>query len=174
MVYTNCPGGQQQLNVSDFPVADPIRVNLIEPECNDFIPTQFSWVNSKGYKDTFTFTKRNDRQLTQNNNTYLKEYADYASTSYSVNSYDRGNTVYSQSMKQVFTVQSRFMSDAEAHFLRSLFRSADVKVQSVPGGPWHSAKLLSTSWTLKNARKDKLFQYTVTYEIPQFNLEMRG
>lgn len=177
LVYTNCPTGQQQLNVSDFPVADPVRVNIIEPECNDFRPFQFSWTNSLGYKDTFTFTKREDRQFTQNNNTYLQEYADYAGTSYSVNPYDRGSTVYSQSMKQVYTVQSRFMSDLEANFLRSLFRSADVKVSGFGGfaaNKWYAVKLLNTSWTQKTARKDKLFQYTVTFEVPQFNLEMRG
>ena len=158
--------------MSDFPVADPIIVNIIEPECNDFFPYEFSWTNSKGYKDTFTFNKRSDRQFTQNNNTYLQEYADYAGTSYSVNSYDKGNTVYSQSMKQVYTVQSRFISEAEAHLLRSLFRSPDVKVKW--GTVWFSVKLLNTTWTEKTYRKDKLFQYTVTYEIPQLNLEMRG
>lgn len=174
LVYTPCPDGQQQFNVSDFPVADPVRVNIIEPDCNDFRPVQFSWINSWGYKDTFTFTKKFDRQINQNNNTYLQEYADYASTNYSVNTYDRGNTVYSQSMKQVYTVQSRFMSDKEAEFLRSLFRSADVKVQLSASGPWYAAKLVTTSWTQKTARTDKLFQYTVSFEIPQINFNMRG
>ena len=174
LVYTNCPDGQQQLNVSDFPVADPVRVNIIEPECNDFLPVQFSWINGRGYKDTFTFTKRFERQITQNNNTYLQEYADYAGTSYSVESYDRGSTVYSQSMKQVWTVQSRFMSDQEAYLLRSLFRSADVKVRWAVGARWYAAKLITTSWTEKTARKDKLFQYTVTFELPQTNFNMRG
>lgn len=174
LVYTNCPDGQQQFPVSDFPVADPVRVNIIEPHCNDFQPVQFSWINSWGYKDTFTFTKRFDRQINQNNNTYLQEYADYAGTSYSVNTFDRGNTVYSQSMKQTWTVQSRFMSDAEANGLSSLFRSADVKVRFSISGVWYAAKLVTTSWTEKTARKDKLFQYTVTFEVPQYNFNMRG
>lgn len=174
LVYTNCPSGQQQLNVSDFPVARPIRVNVIEPQCNDYDRIQFSWTNSLGYKDTFTFSKKRVRQITQNNNTYLQEYADYASTSYSVDTYDRGNTVYSQSMKQVWTVESNFMTDDEAHLLRSLFRSSDVKVQINYSGAWYAAKLLTTSWTEKTARKDKLFQYTVSFEVPLFNLEMRG
>ena len=173
LAYTPCPEGQQQLNVTSFPVAMPIRVNKKEPQCNDFTPTEVSWINSDGYLDTFTFTKRWERTINQNNNTYLKEYADYASTSYDVNSYDAGSTVYSQSMKQIYTIQSDFVNDEEAYLLRSLFRSPQVKVQ-LSGGRWSAAKLINTSYVEKTHRKDKLFQYTIQFEIPGIAYNMRG
>ena len=40
LAYTPCPEGQQQLNVTSFPVAQPIRVNKKESQCNDYDPTQ--------------------------------------------------------------------------------------------------------------------------------------
>lgn len=171
--YTNCPDPQQQVNVTDFPVMMPIRVDLLDPiDGCDFYPFEFSWVNSLGYKDSFTFIKRYDRDIVQNNNTYLSEYADYASTSYDVNTYDRGITTYSQNMKQTYTTMSDWMTDEESYLLRSLYRSADVKVKF--DGKWYAANLLTTSWTEQTIRKNKLFQYTVKFEVPGIAFNMRG
>ena len=75
-------------------------------------------------------------------------------------------------MKQVYTVQSDFINDEEAYLLRSMFRSPQIRVKV--GGTWNAAKLLNTSYVQKTHRKNKLFQYEVSFEIPGIAFNLRG
>ena len=155
------------------------RFNIIEPDCNDFAHYQFSWLNSYGFRDYYTFNKRKDRSVNIARNEYLKEAADYNGTEYSVNIYDRGTTVYSQTLEETFTAFTDFISDAEALFLEGLFTSADVKVRfgDAPGVEkyqWVPVALLSTNWTEKTYRKDKLFQYDIRFKLAHNLKSQRG
>lgn len=155
------------------------RFNIIEPDCNDFPTYQFSWLNSYGFRDYYSFKKRKDRGVNISRNTYLREAADYNAGTYSVDIYDRGTTVYSQALEETFTAFTDFISDADALFLEGLFISADVKVRfnDAPGAEkyqWVPVALQSSSYTEKTYRKDKLFQYDIKFKIAHNLKSQRG
>ena len=155
------------------------RFNIIDESCNDFPEYQFSWLNEYGFRDYFSFRKRKDRRVSINRNEYLKEAADYNSTSYNVNIYDRGTTVYSQNLPEEFTAFTDFISDADALYLEGLFISADVKVRfnDAPGQEqyqWVPVSLISSSYTEKTIRKDRLFQYDITFKLAHNIKSQRG
>ena len=155
------------------------RFNIIREGCNDFPEYQFSWLNSYGFRDYYSFRKRKDRSVKIKRNEYLKEAANYNSTSYNVNIYDRGTTVYSQELPEEFTAFTNYLTDAEALYLQGLFTSADVKVRfnDAPGDEqykWVPVSLMSNDYVEKTVRKDKLFQYNIKFALAHNLKSQRG
>jgi hypothetical protein len=155
------------------------RFNIIEESCNDFPEYQFSWLNKYGFRDYYSFRKRKDRKVSIKRNEFLKEAANYNGESYDVNIYDRGTTVYSQLLPEEFTAFTNYMSDSEALYLQGLFTSADVKVRfnDAPDDQqyqWVPVSLLSTDYTEKTYRKDKLFQYNIRFALAHNLKSQRG
>ncbi len=166
-------------NLASSSMFNPMRFNIVDENCSDFPEYQFSWLNKYGFRDYYSFNKRKDRNISINRNTYLKEAADYGGTSYDVNVYNRGTTVYSQALQENFTAFTDFISDEDALFLEGLFTSGDVKVRigDKSGGQkyeWVPVALLSSSWTEKTTRKDKLFQYSINFKRAHNLKSQRG
>ena len=155
------------------------RFNIIEETCNDYPEYQFSWLNSLGFRDYYGFSKRKDRSVSITRNEFLREAADYASTSYDVSIYDRGMTTYSQTLEQTYVAYTGYMSDADAKYLQGLFTSADVKVrfddaEGADKYKWVPITLLSADYTEKTYRKDRLFQYELRFKIAHNIKSQRG
>ena len=166
-------------NISDASMFNPMRFNIVDENCSDFPEYQFSWLNKYGFRDYYSFNKRKDRNVAINRNTYLQEAADYSSSSYNVNVYNRGTTVFSQALQENFTAFTDFISDEDAIFLESLFTSPDVKVRfNEKGGAgkyeWVPVSLMSTSYMQKTNRKDKLFQYDIKFKRAHNLKSQRG
>jgi len=175
---TNCSTDEQ----SQVPIMSEAawriqRYNILPTPCNDYDHIQFAWMNSEGFRDQFTFTKRNEKKVVTKRNNFLKEAADYNDTRYIVNEQSRGFTTYSQSIKEQWTATSGFMNDEEAKLLESMFKSPSVMVRFSVGeyaNQWLPINLLSSSYTEKTIRKDKLFQYTVNYKLANNIKSQRG
>ena len=153
------------------------RYNVLEKPCNDYDHIQFAWLNSEGFRDQFTFTKRNEKKINTNRNNYLKEVADYNANQYSVNEQSRGFTTYSQQIREVWEATSGYMNDDEAKLLESMFKSPSVNVRFSAGdyaNQWIPINLISSSYTQKTQRKDRLFQYTVNYKLASNIKSQRG
>lgn len=153
------------------------RYNILDEKCNDYSHIQFAWMNSLGFRDQFTFTKRNERIVNMSRNQYLKEAADFNSNSYSVDVQDRGYTTFSQKLEEVYEVQSDFMNDQEAKTLESLFISAQPMVRLTEGplaNQWLPIQLISSNYIERTNRKDKLFQYTIRFRIAHNIKSQRG
>ena len=151
-------------------------VNQTQP-CNDYPHIQFAWLNSEGYRDQFTFTKKNEKKINTKRNNFLKEIADYNTTSYSVDKQSRGFTTYSQDIKEVWSAMSGYMNDEEAQLLESMFKSPSVNVRFSVGeyaNQWIPINLISSSYIEKTYRKDRLFQYTVNYKLASNIKSQRG
>ena len=87
--------------------------------------------------------------------------------------------MFSQALQENFTAFTDFISDEEAIYLESLFTSPDVKVRfnekPAPGKyEWVPVSLLSTSYTQKTSRKDKLFQYDIKFKRAHNLKSQRG
>ena len=152
------------------------RFNILEEKCNDFEHFQFSWLNSLGFKDYFTFTKRVDNSTSTKRNNFLMEAADYNGTSYSVAEGQRGFTTYSSKIEDIYTVTSSFMNNDQAKLLQTLFQSPDVRVRMSEDAPlvWRPINILSSTYDQKTNRKDKLFQYTIRFKIAHNIKAQRG
>ena len=168
---------QSQLPVMSESAWRTQRYNIIQEPCNDYDHIQFAWLNSEGYRDQFTFTKKNEKKINTKRNNFLKEVADYNSNSYSVNEQSRGFTTYSQDIKEVWEATSGYMNDDEAKLLESMFKSPSVNVRFSVGeykNQWIPINLISSSYTEKTYRKDRLFQYTVNYKLASNIKSQRG
>ncbi len=161
-------------SVSTKPMFYVHRFNIIDPACNDFEHYQFSWLNSYGFRDYYTFNKKKTRSVSINRNEFLKEGADYAGSTYDVNTYDRGTTVYSQKLQEVHTAFTGYITDEDARFLEGLYISADVKVRMGDSTDWWPISLLTTQYTEKTVRTDKLFQYELTFKQANNLKSQRG
>ncbi len=153
------------------------RYNVLEAPCNDYDHIQFAWMNSEGFRDQFTFTKRNEKKINTKRNNFLKEAADYNDTRYEVNKQARGFTTYSQDIKEVWQATSGYMNDEEAALIESMFKSPSVNVRFSTGeyaNEWLPINLISSNYTEKTYRKDRLFQYTVDYKLANNIKSQRG
>tara|TARA_R110000744_G_scaffold254868_1_gene370439 strand:+ start:5485 stop:6930 length:1446 start_codon:yes stop_codon:yes gene_type:complete len=151
--------------------------NVLPDNCNDYSHIQFAWLNSVGFRDQFTFTKKNQKGVNTNRNEFLKEAADYNSTSYSVDVQSRGFTTYSQTIKETWTATTGYINDKEAELLESMFKSAQVNARFSDGeyaNQWLPVRLTSNSYIQKTNRKDQLFQYTVTFTLASNIKSQRG
>jgi len=153
------------------------RYNILEKPCNDYPHVQFAWLNSEGFRDQFTFTKRNEMKINTKRNNFLKEAADYNDTRYIVDKQSRGFTTYSQSIKEDWTATSGYMNDEEVALIESMFKSPSVNVRFSTGeyaNEWIPINIVSSSYTEKSYRKDRLFQYTVNYKLANNIKSQRG
>ena len=150
------------------------RFNILEENCFDYPPIEFSWMNSLGFRDYFTFQKRNERSTQITRNDFLKEANDYSALQYNVQPGSRGYTTYSQKLEEQYTANTRFLQDYEATFIENLFISPDVRVRFDGSTTWLPVTLLSTSYTEKNYRKDRLFQYEIQFKLAHNKTSQRG
>ena len=173
-----CPEDpQSQIDVMTAGAWRAQKYIINEEPCNDYPHVQFAWQNSYGYRDQFTFTKQVTHSTSTKNNNFLKGAADYNSSSYNVDLQDRGLTTYSQKIENKFKVQSGYMQDQEADLLKHLFQSAEVKARFSDGpyaGQWVPIIITQTNYTEKTYRKDRLFQYTVSFKLASNIKTMRG
>lgn len=150
---------------ANAPSSDTYRVDIVQDECNDFDQVQMSWLNSFGFRDYFYFQKRVDKSINISRNTYQKPLGSWDGTSYTIPTYDRGEKVYSESLDEVYQVNTRYLSDDEATFLKNLFISPDVKVRFKGESTWYSVIVTDNTWTERTYRKNKLFQNTLSFKM---------
>ena len=148
--------------------------------CLDYNRIQFSWLNSLGFRDYYTFTKKNVRTTKRKANNFLANTIDYNSDLYRSNSGARGYTTYSQEIQESFVATTGYMSDEEAKYLEGLFNSPDVRVRLGNNAPpgyeayFFGCNVTSASYTEKSFRKDQLFQYEIRFKLANNVKSQRG
>ena len=157
------------------------RFNIVDKQCLDYDEIEFSWLNSYGFRDYWTFTKRNNKTIRNRKNNFDKSNIDYAAAEWDVDTYSRGTTTYSQELMQEFTAFTDYMTDDEAKYIEGIFTSPDVRVKLgtaySPVGydlSWWGATILSNTYTEKSYRKNKLFQYDVRFKLANQLKTQRG
>ena len=154
---TNPSSGKREVSVW-------YRFNITDPsECNDYDPIEVSWLNSFGFRDYFVFQKRKDYNINITRETYQRVNATWSEQTFSVDPIERGEAVYSQSLEEDYTINTRYLTDEEAEFLKNLFISPDVRVRFYGDTSWTPVILTSNSWRERTFRKDRLFQNTLSF-----------
>lgn len=151
-----------ETDYEEKPVTQIYRVDIVEDKCLDFEEVQVSWLNKYGFRDYWYFTKRQDTNINIRRNTYEQVEGSWNSDVFEVESYDRGENIFSQDITVTKTINTDFLSDYEASFLKDLYLSSDVRVK-YGQGEWIPIIVTSNRWSEKTFRKDKLFQNTLNY-----------
>lgn len=105
--------------------SDPISITKrfdIDYRCSRFENYRLFWLNRLGEFDSYNFNLKSRRTVNVSRNTFTKKLAnDYVLG-------DRGKTVSSVTANSQYTVNSNWMSEAEALWLEELFTSPDVRL----------------------------------------------
>ena len=161
-----CPAAWGSGNFANYSdLSDIYRIDITDCEGRDFDTYQVSWINSFGFRDYFHFTKRDDNVNNVTRNTFKKLDADWGGATISVNSYDRGEKVLNQMLSDEYTINTRYLTDAEMGYLKNLILSPDVRVKFPGQNTWVSVIPTTNQWTSRTFRKDKLFQLTYSFRL---------
>lgn len=166
-LYTD--NGSPTIDFTDFAevedyILDPLyemRYDIVSYDCQKFEPIQFSWINSLGTHDYYTFYKRNTEIDNIERNNYYQLPGSWSGSIYTVNPYNRGSRTYSTQIVQSWTAQTDYMSETEGEYLRSLFVSPSVNIYY--DNKWQSVELTNNSYEYQTFGRDKLFRYTITF-----------
>lgn len=164
-VYVSAVGWGSGNFFSYSDLSNVYRINIEECDGRDFENYQVSWINSFGFRDYFHFTKRDDNVATVTRNTYKQLDANWAGANFFVNDYARGEKVYNQSLNEEYTINTRYLTDVEAAYLKNLYLSPDIRVRFPGQSDWVSVIPTTNQWTSRTFRKDKLFQYTLGFKL---------
>jgi hypothetical protein len=151
----------QQDSVMAEPAWQPVRFNIVQDKCNDYTPINVRWMNSYGFWDYYTFTKKNEKRFTATRNEYSKEIFDYNQPLSTAQW--RGRTIYNQKLVEEFTITTDFLQDHEMVYLENMFFSPDIQYIGADGTQY-AAVITNKSIVEKTYRKDKLFQLEVTLQ----------
>ena len=171
---SSCIGDPSNPNVYGVPLSYVYRFNVDQGECNDFEYIDFSWLNSYGFRDYFTFRKRKDYSIDIQRNTFEKVDGTWSAADYAIGTDNRGEQVYSQSLREKYTANTGFLSDDEANFLKNLFISPDVKVRFEGSSDFYPVIIEDNRWEQRTFRKDKLFQNTIRFKMAHKLNSQRG
>jgi len=167
--------------ISDDHLHMPIRVDIVDENCLDYNRLEFSWQNSFGFRDYWTFEKKQQQSISVGRNDYLDSPVDFGGTAADAGAIygNRGYTTYSQKIEERYLATTGYMDDATAFYLRNLYQSPDVRVRltdkySELGDVFFPVNLLTNRWNEKNYKKDKLFQYEATFKLANNIKSMRG
>lgn len=148
------------------------RFDVDNGTCLD-TPLQFSWMNSFGFRDYFTFEKRNRKRDTINRNNYLQDPINWNGTSFSLDRRDRGYTTFSQEVAQTWEASTRYLRTHEADLLENLFISPEVRV-NFGDGVFLPVVIESNSWEQIDDFKDRLRQLTIRFRLAENIQTQRG
>ena len=149
-----------------------MRYDVVSYDCQKFEPIQFSWINSLGTSDYYTFYKRNTETDNIQRNNYYQLPGSWSGSTYEVYPYNRGSRTYSTQIVQSWTAQTDYMSELEGEYLRSLFLSPSVNIYW--DGKWQSVELTSNQYEYQTFGRDKLFRYTITFNTANNPRVQRG
>lgn len=168
--WSRDPGSFTQKRI----VGNVYRFDLEEGECNDFDPIEISWINSYGFRDYFTFQKRNDFSVTTEQNTYQQLDSSWSGPDIEVFPYNRGERVFNKSQIENYSANTRYLSDAESQYLKNLYISPDIKVKFDGESDWIPVIITDTQYTERTFRKDRLFQHTINFRLANPQQIQRG
>lgn len=154
---------------------DPIRIDIDDSNCaNGYTPIEVSWINSFGFKDYFTFEKRNEKSTSVKRSTYQKTFPDWSEAVYSPSLNNRGTTTYGIEVDDLYTATTKYLNHDEMNYLRNLIASGEVKIKFENSNEWLPVVLETNTWTERSYTKDGLFQLEIKFRLANPNTFQAG
>lgn len=140
--------------------------NVINTASCGYEPVRFAFVNDYGAWDYHTFSLAQSRTDAITRKTYDQNIVDY-STNNTFAPFDgerRGTTVYDLSVQESRTVESDYLTQEEADWLRQLLESPEVFIQR--GTQMIPVVITNSSYSYKlNPRSQKLYTLSIQFKI---------
>lgn len=136
--------------------------NVVEGECG-YDGVRFAFINELGTWDYYTFPLADSKRDSITRNNFNKNDIDYGN----LGNYDsaaRGSRTYNMSYKEQRSVESNYLTQAEADWLRELIESPNVYMQD--GDDFIAVTLTNANFEYKtNPRSQKLYTLRVEFEV---------
>jgi hypothetical protein len=145
--------------------------NIIEEDCS-FDAVQLSWLNSYGYRDYYTFTKRVDRTTNVSRNTYNRSIVDYNFVGLQTTRGESGDVIYSQGIESEYIIRTDYIDKELSEYFENLIISPNVR--ALIKNQWYDIKPLSNQWRLQSFITDRLYQFEYSFKIAANINSQRG
>ena len=148
------------------PELTTIRVNILE-DCNYYDSVRFAWKNEFGVWDWYTATLAEEAVSGIERLSFEREVINYSSgNQINFNSSAKGTENYLNKITRSRAVNTDWLTDTEAEWLRELFFSTEVFIQDFDNNRMLPVVIDNASVTEKtNPRSQKLFQYRIEFRM---------
>jgi len=148
------------------------RINIITDDCKGFEGIRLTWLNPYGVWDYYTFTKKSVRSLQTNRTSYTQLGGTWNESTYKINGFSGGKKNFRVNSKELITVNTDYLVDADAIWFEDLINSPEVYMlngfSSDANGMVNKyvepVTVATSSYTRKTKANDKLIQYTFELE----------
>ena len=137
-----------------------------DDNCKGFKVRRLAWINSKGCWDYYNFKMKSTQTLNVKRNNYETLLGDYNSATYSYNNFDRGKRTRKTDAMIKETINTDFISEAEAEFLENLIMSTNVHIVENDDTTYTVPVMVTDkSFVKKTVANNKVkIQYTINIE----------
>jgi hypothetical protein len=147
--------------------------NIDDDNCKGFEKIRLTWLNRHGAWDYFNFTRKNTRNISTNRVTYKQLSGSWNESVFRLHGYKGGRKTFRANAKESITLNTDYMSEAEAIWFEQLFTSPEVYILNEFSSDTDTGYLrkyvqpvvlTSQTYTRKTKANDNLIQYTVEIE----------
>lgn len=154
-------------------LSETIKYKIVD-ECTPYEKTRVAFLNRLGGFEYFTFTRDNKKTVNIKRNEYSKvlpwdwQYGKPEKRS------DRGSTIFAIEADESFTLNSNWITEAEAQWLEEMMTSPEIYIlefingyvyNDIRGAVRTPIVITNTSYEVKTALRDRLFNITINYKL---------
>ena len=126
---------------------------------------RLAWRNSKGCYDYFNFKKKSTQTIEVSRNNYETMLGDFNNTMYSYDNFGRGKKTRTTTAILKETLQTDWISEADAVLLENLIMSTNVQIVENADTDYTVPVMVSDkSFVKKTVANDKMIKYTINIE----------
>jgi len=154
-------------------ISDEITININCPTLKGFEPIRLTWLNQWGVWDYYTFKMKSTKTISTKGSSYQQLAGTWNESIYQPNSYRGGKKAFRVNATEKISMNTDFVSEAEAVWFEELINSPEVYVlkgfyKDTPTPLLNTyvtpVRLTTSSLVKKTIANDKLIQYTFEVE----------
>jgi hypothetical protein len=149
----------------------PVRFN-IDPSCSKYEPVRIYFLNKLGAYDAFTFDLVSRENNTIERKKYRRNLGGFSGTSFVYTDFQRANIIYDTQINETLTINSNWITDAEAIWLEELLTSPITYMETASG--IEVVNVINSDYEVKKTVNDKLFNLQITLEKSYIKTRQRG
>jgi hypothetical protein len=143
----------------------------IDRNCYKYTPIRLFWLNKYGRMDSFSFNFANDKSFEVAKSTYLKQGGVIDGSSFVRSRFESGDTTFNNMIDTTIKLRTDYISTIESEWLSELVKSSIVWAQI--GSSFNTVKVINTSYTNKDTRKDGMFIEEIDVEFANSSYRQR-
>ena len=147
--------------------SETIKIYL-DHNCYKHTKVQMLYLGDLSTYETFSFRMADIKSFKTNRSEVKSNYYDINSTQYNYSIGDRGRQVVNVQSQESHKAYTDWIKDDESTDLMELFRSPDVYI--IVDGDIYPVIITNTSYFEKKVKINKLFNYTITFEMAYMKL----